>query len=239
MGAKRMTNTVYPAPDGPLPGYLAVPTTEGPWPGVVVVQDILGVTADLRQITDRLAEQGYLGLAPALYRRGRRLTCLVSTIRQYFQGSGPLFNDLVAARDFLAADERCTGKVGVVGFCMGGGFALLMSPRGHFDAAAANYGLVPKDLDSLRDSCPVVASYGGKDRVIRPGSAAKLDAALAQASIPRDVKEYPDAGHAFMNNYQLAAPVRVMVNLAEMAYSQPEADDAWKRMTAFFEEHLA
>lgn len=234
-----MTNTNYPAPDGPLPAYLAVPTTAGPWPGVVVVQDILGMTTELKRVTDRLAEQGYLALAPALYRRGPRITCLINTIRQYFRGSGPLYNDLVAARDFLASDERCSGKVGLAGFCMGGGFALLLSPSGHFDAVAANYGLVPRDLDSLRDSCPVVASFGAKDRVVRAGSAATLEAALAKGSIPRDVKEYPDAGHAFMNDYRFAAPVNALVKLADMAYSEPEANDAWARIMSFFEEHLA
>lgn len=234
-----MTNTSYPAPDGPLPAYLAVPTTAGPWPGVVVVQDILGMTTELKRVTDYLAEQGYLALAPALYRRGPRITCLINTIRQYFRGSGPLYHDLIAARDFLAADQRCSGKVGLAGFCMGGGFALLLAPSGHFDAVSASYGLIPKDLDSLSESCPVVASYGAKDRVIPAGSAAALEAALAKGSIPHDVKEYPDAGHAFMNEYRFAAPVTALVKLAGMAYSEPEADDAWARVMSFFGTHLA
>jgi carboxymethylenebutenolidase len=235
-----MPEITYPAPAGPLPAYLAVPTGPGRWPGVVVVHDALGMTADIRRITDRFATNGYLVLAPALYRRGRKIGCIVSTFRSLSTGSGRALDDLVAARDHLAADGRCTGKVGVVGFCMGGGFCLQLAPRGVFDATAPNYGIWPKEpdgLSALSRSCPVVASYGANDRML-PGAAAKLEQALAAGDVPRDIKEYPTVGHSFMNNWGTPAPLRIVERIAGLAYSEPEAEDAWRRILAFFDEHL-
>jgi dienelactone hydrolase len=153
-----MPDITYLAPAGPLPAHLAVPAGQDPWPGVVVVHDPIGYTADLLRITDRFAENGYLAVASALFRRGNRIQCIVSTFKSLSAGEGPAIDDLVAARDHLAADGRCTGKVGLIGFCMGGGFCLQLAPRGVFDAAAPNYGVFPKDIAALRGSCPVVAS---------------------------------------------------------------------------------
>jgi carboxymethylenebutenolidase len=186
----------FPASGEALPGYLAVPAGDGPWPGLVVAQDALGMTADLQRITDRFAASGYLALAPALYRRGGpKIGCVISTFRSLRSGSGPAVDDLVAARDHLVADPRCTGKVGSVGFCMGGGFCLVLAPRGVFDATAPNYGMLPKDVAALKRSCPVVASYGARDRWA-PGAAAKLEAVLADGGVPHDVKEYPGSATA-------------------------------------------
>jgi carboxymethylenebutenolidase len=236
-----MPDITYPAAAGPLPGYLAVPGREGPWPGVVVVQDVLGMRADLRRNTDRFAASGYLALAPALYQRGSKVRCvvnIVSTIRAGLTESGTAIDDLVAARDYLIADGRCTGKVGLAGFCMGGGFCLVLAPSGIFDATAPNYGQLPKNIAALNRSCPVVASFGAKDRIVPRGSAAKLEAVLAEGNVPRDVKEYPDVGHSFMNYPGTPGVVRTIGRIAGLAYSEPEAEDAWRRILAFFNDHL-
>lgn len=231
--------TTFSAPAGPLPAYFAVPDGEGRWPGVVVVHDAMGLSKDIKRITDRLAASGYLALAPALYRRGFRPRCVVSTLRGMGSGGGTAADDIVAARDHLVADQRCTGKVAVVGFCLGGGFCLLVAPRGVFDAAAPNYGVLQNDsdYDALREACPVVASYGGKDRML-PGAAAKVEAVLTEAGVPHDVKEYADVGHSFMNDFGLPAPLRLIENITGLAYSEPESEDAWRRILAFFDEHL-
>jgi carboxymethylenebutenolidase len=233
-----MTNISYDCPAGPLPAYQAVPSGDGRWPGVVVVHDVLGMSADLRRITDRFASNGYLALAPALFRRGVRPLCVVRTLQALQQGHGPAVDDLIAARSYLAADDRCTGKVGVVGFCMGGGFCLLVALRGVFDAAAPNYGDLPKDVDALRRSCPVVGSYGAKDRMLR-GAAGKLETLLAEGDVPHDVKEYPDVGHSFMNEFPTPSVFQFVEHIAGLAYSEPEAEDAWRRILAFFGEHLS
>ncbi|MEU6134084.1 dienelactone hydrolase family protein [Nocardioides sp. NPDC047086] len=227
----------YAAPAGPTRGYLSVPEGAGPWPGVVVVQDILGMTADIKRIGDRFAANGYLTLTPALYERGPKVGCVVSTMRSLMTGKGTAVDDLIAARDHLAEDPRCTGKVGVVGFCMGGGFTLLLAPRGIFDAAAPNYGVLPGSLSALSSSCPMVASYGAKDVLLR-GAAAKVEAALTEGDVPHDVKEYPGVGHSFMNDWGFPTPAPVLERVVGFNYSEPEAEDAWRRILAFFGEHL-
>jgi carboxymethylenebutenolidase len=235
-----MSDISYPAPAGPLTGYLAVPEGPGPRPGVVVIHDALGLSADIKRITDRMAGAGYLALAPALFHRGFRPRCVVSTLRSLSVGGGVAVDDLVAAREYLAADPRCTGKVGAVGFCMGGGFCLLLAPRGVFDAVAPNYGVLNNDSDypPLRNSCPMVASYGAKDRMLL-GAAAKVEAILTEGGVPHDVEEYEDVGHSFMNDFRFPAPLRLIENIAGLAYSEPEAEDAWQRILTFFAQHLA
>lgn len=232
-----MTDIEFAAGDGTLPGYLSEPTGTGPWPGIVVIHDAFGLSRDVKRICDRLAGAGYLTLAPALYRRGNRIRCVVSTLRAVQAGAGVAFDDIVAARDHLVADPRSTGKVGIVGFCMGGGFALQLAPRGFFDAAAPNYGIWPEDTDVLRGSCPTVASYGAKDRML-PGVAAKHEQLLAEAGVPHDVKEYPDVAHSFMNDFGTPPPLQFVERIAGLAYSEPEAEDAFARILAFFGEHL-
>ena len=232
-----MTDTTYPTPAGGLPAYRAQPAGEGPWPAVVVIHDAFGLTDDIRRSCDRLAAAGYLTLAPALFRRGNRVGCVVSTMRALSRGAGAAIDDLVAARTALAADPDCTGKVGVIGFCMGGGFCLQLAPRGVFDAAAPNYGTWPKDTAALADSCPTVASYGAKDPTLR-GAAAKLERILTAGGVAHDVKEYPGVGHSFMNDWGTPGPLQVVTRAAGFFYSEPEAEDAWARILAFFGEHL-
>ncbi|MET0898054.1 MAG: dienelactone hydrolase family protein [Mycobacterium sp.] len=218
--------------------YLAVPDGPGPWPGVVVIHDVGGLSEDIRRACRRLAAAGFLALAPNLFHRGERVRCVVGMARALQSGSGRAVDDIVAARHRLAADSRCTGRVGSVGFCTGGGFCLLLAPSGVFDATAPNYGNWPADAEALRHSCPVVASYGAKDRALR-GDAAKLDTLLTDSGVPHDVKEYPDVGHSFMNDWR-DAPLRLRVfeSFSGFAFSAPEADDAWQRITAFFDAHL-
>ncbi len=220
-----------------LKAHLAVPPVgEGPWPGVVVIHEVFGLDDDTRQQADRLAAAGYLALAPDLYTAGGAVRCLRSTFAALTSGQGPAFGDLDAARRFLLERPDCTGKVGVIGFCMGGGFALLGATR-DFDASAPNYGLVPKDAATvLRGACPVVASYGGRDRGLK-GAAAQLESALTEAGVEHDVKEYPGAGHSFLNRHN-AGPLTALLRVGGVGYHAPSAEDAWSRILRFFDEHL-
>jgi carboxymethylenebutenolidase len=221
-----------------LTGYLARPAGEGPWPGVVVLFEAFGVDdVGLRQL-DRLAAAGYLALMPDLYSQGGALRCLVSTFRALFSGQGRAYRDIEAARQWLADSPDCSGKIGTVGFCLGGGFALLTANRG-FDAAAVNYGMLPKDLDAaLAGACPIVGSYGGRDRSLK-GAAAQLEEGLERAGVPHDVKEYPDASHSFLNDAENGPRLlRPLIRVSGMGPEPVSAVDAWARIEAFLGEHL-
>jgi carboxymethylenebutenolidase len=231
-----LPNTTYPASTGQLRGYLACPSTGDSCPAVVVIHEAFGLTDDIRRQADRFADAGYLAFAPDLLSYGFAPRCLVSTFRTLFnQGGGRALDDIEAARAYLLARADCSGKVGVIGFCMGGGFAILAATRG-FDVAAPNYGIVPKDAAAaLRGSCAMVASYGAKDRGFK-GAAAKLENALTQHGVDHDVKEYADTGHAFMTGH--TGNWAFAERIPGMGYVPESAEDAWRRVFAFFAKHL-
>lgn len=219
--------------------YVAVPQPEvvgaGPWPGVVVVHDIFGVSDDFRSIADRFATGGYLAVVPDLYAGGGFLRCMRSTMRQLQAGSGTAFAVIDASGRWLVDRDDCTWRVGVAGFCMGGGFALLSAARG-FDASAPYYGALPADDAALDGACPIVASYGRRDPALR-GAAAKLERLLSERHIAHDVKEYPDVGHAFANRMPVG-PFGPLLRVTGLGYHHPSAEDAWRRVFAFFAAQL-
>ncbi|MGI8968104.1 MAG: dienelactone hydrolase family protein [Chloroflexota bacterium] len=222
----------------PLRGYLVKPSGTGPWPGMVMIHEVFGLDDVMRRQAERVAAAGYLTLAVDLFSAGGALRCLVSTMRAMMSGQGRAFADIEAAHIWLETSPECTGKIGVIGFCMGGGFALLAVGSG-YDAASVNYGQLPRDLEAtLAGACPVVGSYGRRDRTLN-GAAAKLEEALTNAGIVHDIKEYPTAGHAFLNDAETGPRVlRPLFRVAGMGPDPDAARDAWRRIEDFFAEHL-
>jgi carboxymethylenebutenolidase len=243
-----MPDISYPVADGAGRGYLAVPSAgsagsagpagpAGRWPGVVVIHEAFGLNDDIRNKADRFAAHGYLALAPDLYDGRPWLRCVRGVFRQLRAGSGPAFTALEAARSFLAARDDCSGRTGVIGFCLGGGFALLCAPRDGFAVASVNYGEVPQDAETaLRGACPIVASYGGRD-AMGTKHPERLQRALTVLEIPHDVQVYPGSGHRFMTETSGAAGV--LAKFARMSYQEADATDAWRRIYGFFGEHLS
>jgi carboxymethylenebutenolidase len=240
-----LTDVPLPTLEGGSPGLygvLGVPDGEGPWPGVVVVHEVFGVDDIMRRQVARLASAGFLTLMPDLFVDGGPRRCLRATFRAIAAGEGRAFQDVEAARRALVNRDDCTARVGLVGFCMGGGFALMAVQGRGFGAVSANYGRLPKPLDErLVGACPVVASYGGRDLAFR-GAAKRLDAALARHGVPHDVKEYPTAGHGFLDDAR--PPVNPVVGLFmdQVIHFGPDpeaAEDAWGRIDGFLRTHLA
>lgn len=238
-----MTVTAIATPRGYMPTYVAVPEGAGPWPAVVVVHDFAGMGDDLRAQADWLAGEGFLAAAPDLYHWGNRLRCLWTIMREVTAGHGRTVDDIDAVRDFLCGRDDCTGMVGIIGFCMGGGYALALA-RGHgYAACSTNYGGCPKDaVTALAGACPVVASYGARDRSPMGASAApRLEAALSALGVEHDITVYPDAGHGFINDHTEADMTLMLVVLNAVSgtrFHAASADDAHRRIAAFFARHL-
>lgn len=222
------------APAGAIDAVFEKPAGEGPWPGVVVVHDLLGLSTDIRNITRRVADAGFLAIAPDLYARGGAVRCVQRVMREMLMRRGNAVDDILAARDALTARPDCTGNVGVVGFCLGGGFALVMSPKG-FGAAAPFYPSIPPLYDSVVEGgCAIVASYGKRDP-LNLGSAGRLRKVLERKGIEHDIKEYPKAGHSFAND----VPAQPIARIVGFGYDAEATEDAFARTFAFFHEHLS
>jgi carboxymethylenebutenolidase len=232
-----MPDISYPIGGGTRAGYLAIPpAAPGPWPGVVVIHEVLGLNDDIRRKADEFAAHGYLALAPDLFDGKSWIRCIRNAFTQLRAGRGPAFTVLEAARAFLASREDSTGKTGVIGFCMGGGFALLCAPRDGFAVAAVNYGEVPKDAETaLAGACPVVGSFGGRDPM-GTKHPERLQRALAVLEVPHDVHVYPGSGHRFMT--QATGAGAVLAKVSRMSFQPEDAADAWQRIFAFFGTYL-
>lgn len=220
-------------PNRPLEAQLQVPPGDGPWPGVVLVHDLRGPRPEIRDSMRRFADGGFVVIAPDLYTRGGAARCVTRTLYSMLTRKGPAVDDLAATRNLLAARPDCTGQVGIAGFCMGGGFALVMGTKG-FDASAPFYPTLPPVYESIaRESCPVVASFGSRD-VWNPGSGPRLRRALDRHDVSNDVKVYRGVGHSFANDlpYQ---PLQRIIGFGSDAHA---TDDAYARVLAFFEQAL-
>jgi carboxymethylenebutenolidase len=233
-----MPDISFTAADRTWRGHLSVPATgPGPWPGIVVLHEAFGLTDGIRRVADDIAAHGYLALAPDLFDGRTWIRCVRSAIQQVHAGRGPAFAVIDGAQAFLAARPDCTGKTGVIGFCLGGGFALMSAPGHGFDVAAVNYGEVPKDAERvLSGACPIVGSYGGRDPM-GTKHPERLQRALAVLEVPHDVEVYPGAGHRFMTESRGAGAV--LAKATRMSFQPADAEDAWRRIYAFFDRYLA
>jgi carboxymethylenebutenolidase len=227
--------TIY-LPGEPIPGYLSVPEESGPWPGVLVLHQAFGLDDDVRRTNDRLARMGYLSVAPDLLATGR-IKCLAKLFWDVQRGRGESVDRLESLVAWLKARADCTGSVGVIGFCVGGGLAYLLGCSGLVDVTAPNYGKTPPD-ELWPRSCPVVASYGRRDRIFAK-EAAKAEKALTRNEIVHDVKLYSEAGHSFMNQTEGHELMFALTKpFMAVGYKREEAEDAWVRIEGFFARYL-
>ncbi len=209
-----------------------------PAPGVLVIHELFGLNDDIRRITDRVAGLGYVAVAPDLL-DGGRISCVARAMAQIQIGEGSIIDTAEEhLRSLADREDVADGRVAIVGFCMGGSFALLLGARGTARAISTNYGIFPGD-DIAKRLCPVIASYGGKDRLIgRDGN--KLSRALEGTDVPYDIETYPNAGHSFMNEAEGHRISKALIGrpLMAVAFDEGASEDSWERIEAFFAEHL-
>jgi carboxymethylenebutenolidase len=209
-------------------GYLALPDAPGPHPGVVIIHEAYGLNENIKDIAGRFADQGYAALAVDLFAGRNRAVCMARIMAGMLGGSVNRFgiSELKAALTHLGGlPDVDHDRIGAIGFCMGGAFAIAWAcTDDRLKAIAPFYGANPRPLEAVKRSCPVVGSYPEKDFSAAAGRA--LDQALEREGIAHDIKIYPGAGHSFFND-------------RGRAYDKSAATDSWSRVLGFFEEHLA
>ena len=211
-------------------GVLVTPAAKGPSPAVIVIQEWWGLDDWVKQQARALAGEGYVALAVDLYRG--KVTANADEAHQLMNGLPPdrALRDLKAAFAYLQgrADVK-KDRIGVIGWCMGGRYALsLATEEPGLAAVVAYYGAPPTDAAAIaRIKAPVLGNYGGEDKGPSPDDVRAFEAAMKKAGKAVDVKLYPGAGHAFANP-----------NNPWKGYREEAAKDAWSRVTAFFARHL-
>jgi carboxymethylenebutenolidase len=228
--SKRMV--AFPSGRGKLRAFLARPKGRGPFPGLLVIQEWWGLNPHIMDVASRFAKQGYVALAPDLYsRQGNAVTKDPGVAARLMEKltQRDALADLGAALRFLQeqplADRR---RIGTVGFCMGGTYALLLPcVRKGIRAAVPFYGQVPDPDTPLRHlTCPVLYIYGTRDVWITAADVDRLRRALDRYGKVGEVITY-EAPHAFFNNSR------------RDTYRSEHAKDAWNRTLAFLAQHLS
>jgi carboxymethylenebutenolidase len=229
--AVRASEVVYATVDGAeVRGYLAQPEeVPGGRPGVIVIQEWWGLNDNIRAMARRLAGHGYAALAVDLY--GGRVAEDPAAARELMQGvmSAPEGADenLRQAYAYLSGKMRAP-RVGVIGWCFGGGWALrtgLLLPD-RIDAMVIYYGQLVTDEQQLSTlEMPIIGFFGAEDRGIPVDTVRQFEAALDGLGKEASIHVYPGAGHAFANP-------------SGTRYQPEAATDAWSKTLAFLEKTL-
>ena len=210
-----------------LEGYLARPEGEGPVPGIVVIHEAYGLNENIKDITHRFANQGYVALAVDLFAGRNRAVCMFRFMGNLLLHSlhNDTIADLKASLTFLSAQSGVDdARLGAVGYCMGGSFAIAWAcTDDRLKAIAPYYAMNPRPLEAVNRLCPIVGSYPGSD--ITTANGQKLDVELERYQVSHDIKIYPGAKHSFFND-------------TSRNYNESAAQDSWERVLAFFGEHL-
>jgi carboxymethylenebutenolidase len=223
-------NVTFPSNGGIAHGYLAEPDG-GSGAGVIVIQEWWGLDDSIVDIANRFAREGFVALAPDLY--GGRVTHDENEAMTLATQLVPeqAVKDLSGAVGYLLERPSVSGNaVGVVGFCMGGGFVLRLAARGgeKVAAAAVFYGAVSPEEDMSGIRAAVQGHFGERDQSIPPQRARELmERIRAEAGVPVEVHFY-NAGHAFLNDRNLIG-----------TYNEEAAKLAWGRALDFLRTHLA
>ena len=219
----------YKSGDENVQGVLYAPSGNGPFPALIVIHEWWGLNDWVKEQASKLADQGYVTLAIDLYRG--KVATTPDMAHEIMRGvpDDRAARDLHAAVEFLAAQSNVSkNKIGVIGWCMGGGYALNAAlHESTLKAAVINYGHLATDPAQLASiNAAILGIFGGKDRGIPVDDINKFADALKKAGKKVEIKIYPDAGHAFENPNN------------KEGFRADDAADAWKRTVAFLAAEL-
>jgi len=219
----------YKSGDVTVQGILYTPAGKGPFPGIIVIHEWWGLNAWVKEQATKLADQGYEALAIDLYRG--KVATTPEEAHEIMRGvpEDRANRDLGAAFDYLASRPNVKkNRVGAIGWCMGGGYALdvaLEEPT--LAADVINYGHLATDPETLKKiNAPILGLFGGQDKGITPDDVHKFEVQMKQLGKKIEIKIYDDAGHAFENPNN------------KEGYRPADAADAWQRTVKFLAENL-
>lgn len=214
--------TTFPTTDGDTRAYLSLPPS-GSGPGLLVIQEWWGLVQHIADMTDRFAERGFVAMAPDLYRGevAEEPDHAMTLMRELdIPNAAQALAD--AATYLRNHDANASGKVGCVGYCMGGGMTLLVASHGVIDAGAPFYGVLPGGLpDASSIRCPIQGHYAEHDDAT--ASVPELERSIAGS----EFFVYPGTSHAFCNDDR------------PDVYDADASALAMDRATAFFMRHLS
>ncbi|MFI5308105.1 MAG: dienelactone hydrolase family protein [Polyangiales bacterium] len=219
--------------DRPSPAVAAL--AKGATRGMVVIHEIFGRQPEIDRAALRFAEAGYAVVAPDLFHEGK-LRCIRALMQsmQRAEDTAPL-RQASRARDWLCAQSGiASNKVGLIGFCFGGMFALAAGRN--FGAVSCNYGEVSA-TEAMRGIGKVIACYGGRDRSMR-GRGELLRKRLEPLGVTPEVLFYPDAGHSFLTDGHHPVASALSWPFMHIAFHEPSANDAWPKIMDFFARSL-
>jgi carboxymethylenebutenolidase len=226
-------------PDGKMEAYEAKPKEGGSYPGIVVLMEAFGLNDHIKKVTERIAQEGYVAIAPDLYHREAERLVPYSDLQKAVGIMNKLqdskvMDDVGAAIAHLKSQSNVkAGSIGVTGFCMGGRFTYLAAAHHNKDVKAVvpfYPGGVPMGNPSPLSrtgeiKCPIYLFFGGKDPLIPQEHVDKINAELTDKKINFQLKLYPEATHGFFCDER-------------PSYHPDSAKDAWEKFKSFFAQHL-
>jgi len=226
-------------PDGKMDSYVAQPKDAGTYPGIVVIQEAFGVNSHIKKVTERIAAEGYVAIAPDIFHRESErlipyseMAKAIATMQRVVDSKA--MEDVAAAIAHLKSQSNVkASSIGVIGFCMGGRLTYLAAAHHANDikAAVPYYpgGLTmgnPSPLSRTGEiKCPMYLFFGAKDQLIPMDQAGQINTELTSKKVAFQMKIYPEAGHGFFCDER-------------GSYHEASAKDAWEKTKSFFAQHL-
>ena len=226
-------------PDGKMDSYVAQPKDGGTYPGIVVIQEAFGVNSHIKKVTERIAAEGYVAIAPDIFHRESErlipysdMAKAIATMQRVVDSKA--MEDVAAAIAHLKSQSNVkASSIGVIGFCMGGRLTYLAAAHHANDikAAVPYYpgGLTmgnPSPLSRTGEiKCPMYLFFGAKDQLIPMDQVGQINTELTSKKVAFQMKIYPEAGHGFFCDER-------------GSYHEASAKDAWEKTKSFFAQHL-